>query len=693
MSAWQQRPGIDTLMNQYREDTHAQFGNVRAVKEVSSVANQLGRRRTLCEAYGAGGWDLRFEDMKRIGDWLYVLGINTLNQHLSYVSIRGARKRDHPQSFSYHEPWWSSYHASAAYFARLSVALSAGRQVNPVLVLEPTTTAWMYNTAGKALPELEKLGSSFQSLVMDLENMQVEYDLGCEDIMARHGSVQGASLRVGQAWYTTVVLPPMTGNLNSRTLRLLEEYLKAGGTLLSLGPPPARVDGSESDRPAALARHRGWRQVEAVGPELAAPRDLSIHRAPGDKGILFHHRRTLGDGQVLFLVNTSLEHGSGGGVETGGGGVERWLPETGGSEPYPFEKTGDGVRFSFHLPQAGSLLVFIPNESRAPAAPRKADQAVALQPSGPLTVRRIAPNVLVIDYMDVSAGGDSRTDTYFYQGSQFAFRQNGIPRNPWDSSVQFRDELISVKFPPASGVRAAYRFNIVGRVPPSLFAVVERADLYNVACNGLPVKPLENSWWLDRSFQKIDIVAAARVGSNELSLKAAPFSIYHELEPVYLLGDFVLEPADRGFAMIADRPLNLGPWNSQGHPFYSEGVEYTGKFDVGKPSGAYRVTLGRWYGSVARIAVNGKAAGVIHSAPWSLDVTDFISDGMNTIEVTVVGTLKNTLGPHHDDPQLGTAWPAMFQKAVSPGPPPGKNYATVSYGLHEPFSLVHEYRR
>ncbi len=113
MSAWQQRPGIDILMNQYAEDVHAQFGNVRSVKEVASVANQLGRARTIAEGYGAGGWDLRFEDMKRIGDWMYVLGINTLDQHLSYVSLRGARKRDHPQSFSYHEPWWDAYHASA----------------------------------------------------------------------------------------------------------------------------------------------------------------------------------------------------------------------------------------------------------------------------------------------------------------------------------------------------------------------------------------------------------------------------------------------------------------------------------------------------------------------------------------------------------------------------------------------------
>jgi len=104
MYAWQQRPGIDNLMNLYSEGVSGQFGNSRTVKELSSVANQLGRRRTLCEAYGAGGWDLRFEDMKRIGDWLVVLGVNTLDEHLSYITIRGTRKRDHPQSFSYHEP-------------------------------------------------------------------------------------------------------------------------------------------------------------------------------------------------------------------------------------------------------------------------------------------------------------------------------------------------------------------------------------------------------------------------------------------------------------------------------------------------------------------------------------------------------------------------------------------------------------
>ena len=128
--AYHHRPAIDLLFNQFDEGVNAQFGNVRAVKELASVANQLGRRRTLSETYGGGGWDLRFEDMKRLGDWQYALGVNCTNQHLAFQTLVGARKHDYPQSFTYHEPWWDKYHVLGRYFARLSMALSSGHRAN-----------------------------------------------------------------------------------------------------------------------------------------------------------------------------------------------------------------------------------------------------------------------------------------------------------------------------------------------------------------------------------------------------------------------------------------------------------------------------------------------------------------------------------------------------------------------------------
>jgi len=884
MSAWQQRPGIDTLMNQYREDTHAQFGNARAARELSSVANQLGRKRTLCEAYGAGGWDLRFEDMKRIGDWLYVLGINTLNEHLSYITIRGARKRDHPQSFSYHEPWWKAYHVMAGYFTRLSLVLSQGEQINRVLLIQPTTTAWMYQADSSQGTRLGEIGNKFQDMVLSLEHAQVEYDIGCEDIMAREGSIEEGLLKVGKRRYETVVLPPSTENVNTKTMELLEAYLEGGGTIICCGPPPERVDGRLSDRGQKASKHSGWSRLDPVTVPrklLTRPaKGLTILRDEDDKGILFHHRRQMDDGEFLFLVNTSITAPSSGTIWSTSQGIEQWELQTGKISKYAFQKLWNGnIKAQFQLPPSGSLLLFLTKDSRNPTSPEPEVTSI-IEAVGSPEIRRLENNVLTLDYVDITAGGETRKNIYFYQASQFAFDKNGMGRNPWDSAVQFRDELIKKKFPADSGFEATYRFTIDKQVPNPLYIVIERPDLYTITCNGKTVSPIKNSWWLDKSFGKINIRDAAKVGRNSVTIKARPFTIYHELEPAYVLGNFALEASDSGFVIVPDRPLgfdhtgthittpdgsmwlssgigfrpnvendgdpyivfdlgktvdlrtikiwnynevnltgrgvkkliitgsvdgkedsftipvgtfnidqatsgSIGPstepdfpqalnveaagvrfvkfdilsnhngvtfpasdagndnafvglsevrffetpdkatnlkrissvaiydvsseltinfnrraafltdgsglnvtgWDRQGHPFYAEGVLYTQRFVVTKPKGRYLVELPHWNGSVAQVIVNGKAAGYIGFPPWQCDVTSFIKPGTNNIEVIVIGTLKNTLGPHHAGQTVGAAWPNMFQGGPETGPPAGNRYHTIGYGLFEPFVL------
>ncbi|MEK7686372.1 MAG: glycosyl hydrolase [Verrucomicrobiota bacterium] len=881
MYAWHQRPAIDCLMNQYREDTHAQFGNVRMCRELLSVANQLGRRRTLCEIYGAGGWDLRFEDMKRIADWLGVLGVNTFDEHLSYITLRGARKRDHPQSFSYHEPWWDAYHVSASYVTRLSAALSQGQQINRILVLEPTTTAWMYQ-GNEA--KLRELGDSFFKLLLALDAAQIEYDLVSEDVLARHGSVDGKELRVGQRSYPVVVVPPHTENVNGATADLGEAFLAGGGTVVCLGEPPSRVDGNPTSRIAEAVNEAGWLTAQAEeAPQIlrrwSKPDEFSIQRASGDKGLLFHMRRQIDDGELLFLVNSSIESPSAGVIESGLKGVEQWNLYTGGVEPYPFAPTAAGTKADFKLPPSGSLLLFLSKKPIQPAPP-VTERITALVATSPTEVRRLAPNVLTLDYVDVTAGGETRQNVYFYQANQFAWQKNGTDRNPWDSAVQFKDELIAKKFPAGSGFEASYRFTIEGAVPKNLAIVIERTDLYTITCNGRKVGAKKGDWWLDKAFGRIHITSAARVGENVVTLKASPFTMFHELEAAYVLGDFALQPASKGFVIVPDRPLAMGTakqvaghainpdgtawlsggigfaqgvadrapavvfdlgrpadlnairiwnyneghtrdhtargtkglrvsasangetfeaalgtfalaravgaeapaetlpvnargvryvrfdilsnhagvsfpaageppdsgfvglaevqfltgaeqrvdgvaihrvsgelasmdrrarhlvdgsgladvsamngWNRQGHPFYAHGVAYRQNFHVAKLQGRYRVALGAWRGAVAKVLVNGKLAGHITAPPWDCEVTKALQRGENTIEVVVIGTLKNTLGPHHGNQPLGSAWPGMFQNGPKDGPPPGAGYSNVGYGLFEPFvvqQVAHE---
>ena len=90
---------------------------------------------------------------------------------------------------------------------------------------------------------------------------------------------------------------------------------------------------------------------------------------------------------------------------------------------------------------------------------------------------------------------------------------------------------------------------------------------------------------------------------------------------------------------------------------------------------------------MAKIVVNGQTGGYIGYRPWECDVTDQIRHGTNRIEVVVIGTLRNTLGPHHAGEVFGQIGPHSFLKFPEHGPPPGEQYNNVGYGLFGPFSL------
>jgi len=80
---------------------------------------------------------------------------------------------------------------------------------------------------------------------------------------------------------------------------------------------------------------------------------------------------------------------------------------------------------------------------------------------------------------------------------------------------------------------------------------------------------------------------------------------------------------------------------------------------------------------------------MLTAPPGECEVTRQLKRGVNMIKVVAIGTLKNTLGPHHGNPPLGTAWPRGFRTGLKDGPPPGASYSTAGYGLFEVFVLKH----
>ncbi|MFC1558855.1 glycosyl hydrolase, partial [candidate division KSB1 bacterium] len=694
MYAWAQIPGIDILFNEYREDRRAQVGNVRSVKEARSVANQFGRSRVLSETYGGSGWGLRMEDMKRTGDWEFALGVNLLNEHLFHMTIMGKRKQDWPQSF-HHEPYWKFYRKTADYFGRLSLVLSSGKEINKILVLEPTTTGWMYYSHTGSNERLDINADAFQAFITKLSKLHVEYDLGCEDIIKDVGKIEKGKFVVKERAYDVLVLPPGTENLNSSTVSLIEQYLADGGRIVSFVDAPMYIDGMKSDRTGLIAEKYGknWRRVEQINgktaEDLFASENFQVLNPGSIGGIVYHQRRQYKDGEILFLVNSSTDESASGKIRIKGRSVCRLDAIDGSIAKYPAVTEKDQSVLDFELPPVGSLLLFVSSSFvNVPEAEEEVRGGTVIASADDLPIKRISPNVIMLDYCDLKIDSKEEKGIYVNAAHNKVYQHHGLEKNPWELSFQYKSEILDKdKFPSNSGFEASFPFTVDAGVDRStLKAVVEQPDIFRVWINGESVEASPGEHWLDHAFGVYNIGEFVNAGKNDITVTVAPFTLMAELESVYILGEFNLKPQRKGWKLVPVSSLSMGEWHKQGIPFYSDGVAYTKKYVIDAADKKHIVELGEWYGSAVEIRVNNEQAGVIAWPPYRLDITDKLVNGENEISVVVYGTLRNLLGPHHNpDTRLTGPWSWNSSPKVQPG---GDKYFYLGYGLFEDFSVL-----
>jgi hypothetical protein len=700
MYAWHQMPGIDMLFNEYNEKgtgplREVQFGNLRAVRELASVANQIGQKRKLSESYAGEGWEVTLKDLKRLGDWEYAMGVNFLCQHLSDMTIKGSRKYDYPQSFSYQNPWFKYYRELNIYNARLSMVLSQGEQRNDILVLEPTTSAWMYALFGKPNKGLTAIGERFANFVTALEKAHVAYDLGSENIISTKGSVVAGKFVIGKRAYTTVVVPPGMENLDGATLKLLKQYEANGGKILKF-EKVLKVDGGESEE---LLRFNDDKQQNTIALNNLSNEVLQKYflntniKLTTESGNIYHQKRVLDDGNVIFLANADFKKEGKGQLSFKNGDALLMDAFTGQISDYPETNTAEGKTINFVIPPAGSLLLFIANQKKTGfPQPVKRRTSQTLQGIAPLIVKRPAENTLMIDFCDVKFGNTALIDQFIFDAADTVYKYHGFAHgNPWDHTIQFKTEILNkYTFKKGSGFTANYYFEIKPGVDFSAFrAVVEQAKLYSsILINGNLVAPIKGKWWLDKEFNVLEIGKFITTGKNSLTIVADPMKVLAEIQPVYILGNFNVAPADKGWFIEAPTALKLGSWKEQGMPLYGYGVTYSKKYSINDLTARYTIKLGDWKGTVANVKVNGLSVGTIAFDPFTLDISKFLKNGNNQIDIEVIGSLKNLLGPHHSSPPPGYVAPALFRKVK--GYPSGKSYSTLDYGLYNEFELIIE---
>ncbi len=700
MSAYRfmQAPGIDLLGFQYvHGDDRTNALYLLTIKEVRSVANQLGRDRVLCESTGGFGYDWTPQQSYHLVNYQTIHGINLDVPHLAHQTLAGARKYEWPHTYTDHSPWWADYRGQCDHQSRLNVALAAGEERNRTLLLHPTTTGWVhYNPLDTPARKGQAPGEALQALREDqaalcqaLVDQAIDYDLGDEILLREHGDVDDRRLRVDRRAYDVVVLPGRMENLCSSTVALLGRYLDAGGTVLAVGTAPWRVDGRPSDDAAHLDEHGRWRSFADAHALLTELRSLLPPRATRADGSplgpgLAHTARFLDDGSTVHGIMNTADEPRRQAVALDGGTVVAMDTETGRLRR-PDARAEEG-KVAVDLDLAPGEVAVLWTDAPVETPPDKPAPIVVAQHrlQGPLDVRRTEPNVLALDYAHLEVAGERHENRCTTVLNRLLWQAHGFEKDVWEWNVQPRRTYAEMTFPPDSGFAVEYPLHLREDLAPEAMAgielALERPSLYRLTVNGTEIDTARARRWFDEEFGKVLVGPALRTGENVLRIEAYPMRPHCEVMPAYVLGDFAAMPAERGFALASAGELTLGDWREMGLSHYAGSVQYRFEIEVPAPGGRVRLGVEDFDASALRLSVDGEALPPLLHAPWERTTAASVPAGTPEVCVEVVGNLRNLLGPHHIE---GLPGPWSWHHAPD-HQPPGEAYIRRPAGLYAP---------
>ena len=646
-------PGMDHLGR-----THA---SIQTEMQLSSVANQLGKKQILSETFALCGWNVSFEELRDIYEHQMVHGINYLCQHLEGYTLRGIRKRDYPASLFKHQPWWGEYRTFNDMVSRIGMLVAEGEINYEVLVIHTVESAWLTLEFGVRQTETcDKMLATMTAL----EQAQIQYHLGDGRIMERYGSVDGDKLKVGTQKYSVVVVPPCTC-LSKNTYDLLNQFKANGGTVIFVDQVPSMIDGVETDCFETLAKDcavvsntelaatvpNAVKRVNLLGEEADTKPVITLVRDFSDRKMSMYY----------FFNNSNEYHRVT--AEIKGNSVTVFDTLTGEEVPAVYDKQDDVVKVDCELHPKGSKIFFVYSSDDYGSA--KADE----KELKPLTEElkgeweiKTENNALTLDYCDV-----------YFDGELYA---ENLPI----SDVQEK----ACEFGRMVKTDVVFKFDVKDDSFKNCKLAVETPEIFDIFVNGTKIEKNIDGFYFDRAFETVDIRKYVTKGLNEIKLSCdfvQSQAVYEnmknslifeseknklsydmEIEAVYVVGDFaVFSDADWKYVerrgVVTDGNLTIskqpavvldGDIVPQGYPFFAGSVVFKKKINLSKDEIENRsVAFAKRCSSVTSVKINGKDAGSIMWQPYTVDLSGLLKEGENEIEITVTGTLRNLLGPFH----------------------------------------------
>ena len=667
--------GIDLLGEQTNE--------YLTLKQCSSVVHQWHKQGMLVETYAGTGWQFTFESMKWIGDWMYALGVTRRCQHLCLYSLKGCRKRDYPPSFNYHNTWYGKLGVMEAYFANLSTYLSQGLPRRDVLLLHPSSTAWMHMGCSpygnpkrgqeRDLKPINSQGDRLNQLLKDFTGEHYDVDLGDETLIERKGSVAHGLFSINHAAYPVVVLPEIE-TVYPSTFKLLRKFKEQGGTLILYRRIPTCLAGETHEEVKQFFQGCLFTDDEETLFRLVeqkVKRPVSITVLGKECRAVVCQVREDDDRTIVFLANNDRSQG--------------WplhlVPAAHGlvTEVDPFTMTkrtvgtdSDGS-WDVDLEPTGSRLYLIDRnkETQPMAGEMQPQYSAALTLSGPFAYELDQPNVLTLDRCAAQLeDGPWSEEKEIWEAQQDIRVRLGM--------VSLLDDEIAQRYTwdrtphPNDGKLVRLRYHFTQKVDLPLTLVLEDAGRFTASLDGKEVAMTPNGYFLDRSFEKIPL-GTINQGIHELVL-STHYTNAMELENIALVGRFGVN-GQRELTGLPERML-LGDWTRQGFFHYPGSITYRTRFRSGKGKALF-LSLPSWKATAVSVSLNGSVYEVPYPGLGGVDLANSLKEGENTLAITLWGSLRNMMVPLHLGEEPAMTGPGSFTTTGD------EAYHVREYGLME----------
>ncbi|OGS22399.1 MAG: hypothetical protein A2252_02315 [Elusimicrobia bacterium RIFOXYA2_FULL_39_19] len=650
-------PGIDHLCKQIEPMW-------LCAKQCVSVANQTGRKRVISEIFGASGQDFSLADRKWIGDWDMVMGVNLFCPHLWLYSMRGCRKRDYPPTISYQQPYWKYNKPIEDYFARVNYIMSQGKPVSDILVIHPIESGYaLFKPGPKRITKnevIDKINNKFSELTKQILANHYSLDFGDESQLAKYAKVERINgktyFTLGKMSYSLIILPGLL-NIRKSTLELLKKFLDFGGKVVSIASLPDLVDGEQNKQVVREYLSKMLiteeKNIIKIIEELAPGKILIKNKGGEELAEILCNRKIINENtEVYFLANTNRNKDYKADIKIKGEGhLECWDGFSGKMYAVPVKKEKGCLLTNMDFSAAGSRLLVLTKEKRNLEIVKSGESSKLLTGlKNNWRLERKEPNSLSLDMCSYKLDNDKN----WSKATPVITLQHQLEKEARVRKVVLR-----------------YSFKTdFTRLPDNLALVFEQPEIFGIKINDKPAHYKDTGWWIDKSFKKLAVAGYIKPrGTNIIELNCKfippvkPKTIIYikegvELESVYITGDFAVKGKFKtaqdgylgeGFVLENEKnAVNKKDFVLSGYPFYAGSMKLRQDFDIKSLNGK-RIILKivKFNAAVAGVKINNREAGFVFLPPYEIDITKLVEKGSNSIEIELVNTLRNLLGPHH----------------------------------------------